>query len=254
VMMNDAMFEAMCESPQFIEELLQIILQNSKLHIIYDSVVTQKSIKNLKGRSVRLDAYVEGKEDIIFNIELQRADNCNHIKRVRYNASVITANNSETGDEFEHIQELCMVYITEKDFFKKGLTLYHVQNTILETGDVLDNGLKEIYVNTEVNDGSEIAEFMKLFHKKELDVNDQKKFPNTFEKFNNIKHDSTEVNHMCEKIESYAKKKAIYAVIAVLEEINMPQDQIKMKIMSRFNLSEEEANKYYEDFFSLVQS
>ena len=52
VVMDDAMFEAMCESSEFIEEMLQTILGNPDLRIIHDSVVAQKSIKNLKGRSV----------------------------------------------------------------------------------------------------------------------------------------------------------------------------------------------------------
>lgn len=259
VIMDDAMFEAMCESPEFVEELLQTVLENPKLRIKYDSVVPQKSIKNLKGRSVRLDAYIEG-ENTVFNVEIQCSDNCNHVKRVRYNASLITANNSETGDEFDNIQNLYVVYITKSDFFKKGLTVYHAQTTILETGDLVDNGLKEIYINTTQNDGSRIAKLMSLFEKKELDENDKEEFPNTYNKFFSLKHDRQEVNRMCEKIENYAKKyaekyaekKAIYSAIESYEECGLSQEMIINKIIKRFSLTEDEAKQYYDDVFETV--
>lgn len=168
VVMDDAMFEAMCESPEFIEEMLQTILGNPDLRIIYDSVAIQKSINNLKGISVRLDAHVLGEENKVFNIEIQCADNCNHVKQAKDNASVITANNYEPGVEFDNINPICVVYITQKDFLKKGLTVYHVQKIIQETQDVVD-GVTKIYVNTENNDGSKVAELMALFNKTELD-------------------------------------------------------------------------------------
>ena len=247
VVMDDAMFETMCESPEFIEEMLQTILGNPDLRIIYDSVVAQKSIKNLKGRSVRLDAYVSGEDDKVFNIEIQRADNCNHVKRVRYNASVITANNSEPGDEFDDIQTLCVVYITQKDFLKKGLTVYHVQNTIQETQDVVDNGLTEIYVNTENYDGSKVEDMMALFNKEELDDNDRKKFPCTYKKFHSIKHDKSEVNRMCEKIENYAEEREIKMCIIMCVKFNQSRDEIISEITQRFDLTEEEAEEYYDE-------
>lgn len=247
VVMDDAMFEAMCESPEFIEEMLQTILGNPDLRIIYDSVVAQKSIKNLKGRSVRLDAYVLGEEDKVFNIEIQCANNCNHVKRVRYNASVITANNSEPGDEFDDIQTLCVVYITQKDFLKKGLTVYHVQNTIQETQDVVDNGLTEIYVNTENNDGSKVADLMALFNKMELDDNDKKEFPNTYKKFHSIKHDKSEVDRMCEKIEKYANKQKIKEAIEIINEYEDTKEAVVKKVAKRFNLTEEETSNYYDE-------
>lgn len=248
VVMDDAMFEAMCESPEFIEEMLQTIFGNPDLRIIHDSVVAQKSIKNLKGRSVRLDAYVLGEEDKVFNIEIQCADNCNHVKRVRYNASVITANNSEPGDEFDDIQDLCVVYITQKDFLKKGLTMYHVQNTIQETHDVVDNGLTEIYVNTENNDGSKVAELMALFNKNELDDNDRKEFPCTYKKFQSLKHDKSEVNHMCEKIEEYAKEREIKRCIIMCIKFNQSREETISELIEEFNLTEEVAEEYYDEY------
>ena len=40
-------------------------------------------------------------------MEIQRSDRDNHAKRVRFNASVITAKESAPGEHFEDILELC---------------------------------------------------------------------------------------------------------------------------------------------------
>lgn len=251
VIMDDAMFEAMCQSPDFVQELLQVVLNEPKLRIKPDTLVAQKSVKNLRGRSIRMDAYVEGEDNRIFNIEVQKADNCNHVKRVRYNASVITAHGSEPGDDFDDVQTLCMIYLSEKDIFGKGRTVYHVQNMIKETKDVVDNGLVEIYINAEVNDGSKISALMGVFRKKELDDNDRDMFPKTYEKFNNLKHDKEEVSKMCDLIEKYANDHAVYKVIKVLAKRNVPKNEIVDEIVDQFNITKEDAESYYDDFFAV---
>ena len=250
--MDDAMFEVMCEDPYFVEEMLQIVMENKKLRIIQDSVVAQKSIKNLTGRSVRLDAYVEGSKDQVFNIEIQKSDNCNHVKRVRYNASMITVANSEPGDEFEYVQNLCVIYISNFDMFGKGLTTYHVRDTILETGDVVENGLSEIYVNTEVHDETDIFRLMELFTKRQLDAKDSDLFPYTYRMFDKIKNSEEGVKHMCEKIEAYANERRkenakIYSVICMESLNGMSKEDILKKIMHEFTLSEDEAKEYYSE-------
>ncbi len=250
VLMDDAMFESMCQSPEFVEELLQTILNDSKLHIKSETLMAQKSIRNLRGRSIRMDAYVEGQEGNAFNVEMQKSDNCNHVKRVRYNASLITAQRTEPGDTFEDVQSLCMIYISEKDIFHKQRTLYHVQNTIIETGDLVDNGLKEIYVNTEVQDNTRLAALMGLFHKKELDNLDKEMFPNTYTQFTRLKNDNREVARMCDKIQNYAKKEAIYSAIEIYdEEFALDRKEIISKIMKRFKITSQEAESYYDDVF-----
>ena len=97
------------EDPDACEELLQVVLENPLLRIKKETVSGQKSIRIIGKRSIRVDAYAEGNEHTVFNIEIQRADNENHVKRVRYNASVITVNRSEPGDLFEQVQELFVI-------------------------------------------------------------------------------------------------------------------------------------------------
>ena len=59
--------------------------------------------------------------------------------------------------------------------FQSGKTVYHIDRVVRETGEVQDNGLQEIYVNTKIDDGTDIAELMKIFTVS--DAYDFEKFP-----------------------------------------------------------------------------
>ena len=88
---------------------------------------------------------------------------------------------------------------------------------------------------------------MELFNKKELDDNDKKKFPETYKRFNSIKHDKKEVNRMCEKIDSYAREKETNMCISMCIKFNQSRDEIISELTQRFNLTEEDADKYYNE-------
>jgi len=102
------------------------------------------------------------------NIEVQRSDNDNHLKRARFNAASITVKASSPGDRFEEVIELYIVYISEFDFLNKNKTIYHVEKILRETGDVIDDGSHEIFVNTVIDDGTDVADLMACFTKKEV--------------------------------------------------------------------------------------
>ena len=119
---------------------------------------------------------------------------------------------------------------------------------IKETKDVVDNGLVEIYINAEVNDGSKISALMDVFRKKELDDNDRDMFPKTYEKFNNLKHDKEEVSKMCELIEKYARDKVIRGAIESMNDANVPKKKIIRIVVNRFHVTKEDAESYYNAF------
>ena len=155
---DDIMFRKLCENIAFVEEILRVILEDDKITVV--EVIPQDSIQNLRGRSVILDAYCKLGNGSYCNVEVQRSDNDDHFRRVRYHAACITANVVDPGEQFEQVDDLVVVYISEFDPFDEGRTVYHVRNMVEETGRAVLDGLREIYVNTKHNDGSEIAELM----------------------------------------------------------------------------------------------
>ena len=91
------------------------------------------------------------------------------------------------------------------DIFKKGKTTYHVDRTLRETKDVVDNGLYEVYVNTQIDDLSSTAALMKVF-KSTKPVQDER-FQRGCEKLREYKEGKGR-NTMCKLVEDYANMRA----------------------------------------------
>ena len=243
---SDVFFERLINDPGVCEEFLQTVLEMPRLRIKPETLVPQKSIKFIANRSVRVDAYIEDEADRSFNIEVQRANDCDHIRRARYNASAITVYKSEPGDEFKDVQEVYVVYLTEDDFLKERRTIYHAEMVIRETGTALDDGLHEIFVNTQSDDGSKIARLMSLFEKTE--VNDPE-FPNFTRRFNEVKNDREEGEAMCREVEAYAEKRAAKAAAeAAIRQVvqtglkyGASESKLETDLMVDHHLTEDEA-------------
>lgn len=172
---DDALFKKMAEDTDFCQKIIRTILNNPDLLIT--ELKNQDSVQNLQGRSVILDARCIDHLGNHITVEIQKSDNDDHQKRVRYNASCVTANITDPGSNFKNVPTLYTIYISANDFFGKGKTTYHIDRIIRETGDVVDNGFYEIYVNARIKDGSPTAELMNIFTKD--DAYDEKQFPAT---------------------------------------------------------------------------
>ena len=100
---DDVFFEVLAANPAVCQEILRVIMEDNLL--VVSDVIVQASEQNIYGRSVRLDALCTLGNGTKCNIEVQRSDNDDHLKRVRYNASMITAKESKTGTKFEEVLE-----------------------------------------------------------------------------------------------------------------------------------------------------
>ena len=195
--------------------------------------------RNLYGHSVRLDALCILGNGEKCNIEVQRSDNDDHLKRVRFNASSITVKESQVNDKFQDVAEVYVVYISEFDIFEKGRTIYHVENVIQETGDRVDDGLHRIFVNTACDDGTDIADLMSCF--KEKQVNNPK-FPIFTRRMNELKNEEGGLNIMCEvmlKYEKIAAKKERIEAIQNMIDLGLSED----KILTKYSKEEYEEAK-----------
>ena len=95
-LIDDVFFEVFAKDIPACQEILRTILVDENLTV--QDVIVQSSERNLYGRSVRLDALCILGSGIRCNIEVQRSDNDDHLKRARFNASSITVRESQTGD------------------------------------------------------------------------------------------------------------------------------------------------------------
>ena len=204
---DDLMFCKMAEHKEFCEEILRVILEDDGLTVV--EAIPQWQGKNLSGRSVVLDAKCVTGDGRQINIEVQKAYDDNHLKRARYNAAILTTNISKTGTKFEFIPDVCIVFISKFDIFEGGLPLYHIDKVVRETGQVIEDGLTEIFVNTVNYDGSKPARLMKLFTENDAYSNDE--FPVTSELKSRLKSSeggSRAMNEILEKLISDEKRES----------------------------------------------
>ena len=144
-----------------IELVLRIVLDMSDLNVL--DVRTQVFVENLLNRSVRLDVLATDSAGRKFNIEIQRADKGAGRKRARYNSSMMDANLMKKGEDFNNLPETYVVFITENDVMGKGIPLYQIERSILETGERFEDGTHILYVNGAYRDESPIGKLMHDF-------------------------------------------------------------------------------------------
>ena len=127
-LLDDDFMSKVFEDKKCAEFLLRIILNRDDLEVKKSN--SQYSIKNLQGRSVRLDILAVDKKNRAYNIEIQRNDKGAGVKRARYNSAVIDANVTEPGEKYEKLNETYVIFITENDVLERGLPIYHIDRVI----------------------------------------------------------------------------------------------------------------------------
>lgn len=246
-LIDDIFFEVFASDIPACQEILRVILEDAEL--IVNDVVVQSSERNLYGRSVRLDALCTLGNGSLCNIEIQRADNDNHLKRARFNAANITVKESETGTNFEKIKDVYIIYISEKDFFKGGFTTYHIDKVIRENGITVDDGLHEIFVNASVNDGSNIAELMQCFTQKNLN---NPKFRAVTRRFKELKETEGGLTTMCKLMDDIVNEEKQKEKEKVRIELltNMINNGYSKKDILNIGFTEDEYKKAEEELLT----
>ncbi len=140
VPIDDIMFRKMAEDDGFCQEILRVILNDSKLIVVRNQ--PQFPVTNLQGRSVILDAHCilgDGRE---VDIEVQKANDDNHQKRVRYNEKFpLTSAGKHRYRETEEGQQI-MCEIIEKlnsEAREEGINVVNALNLRLLSENRIDD-------------------------------------------------------------------------------------------------------------------
>lgn len=158
---DDFMTKCFEENVEATELVLRIIL--SKPDIKVNSMATQYNMKNLKGRSIRLDIYATDSVGKKYNIEVQKANIGAGAKRARYHSSLMDSNILPTGVYFDNLADTYVIFITENDVIGKNKPIYHIERYIRETEEYFGDGSHIIYVNASYKDESDLGKLMHDF-------------------------------------------------------------------------------------------
>lgn len=177
-----------------------------KKELTVKNTKTQYEIKNLQGRSARLDIYAVDSDGAQYDIEVQRRDSGAIPMRGRYNSSLLDANITEPGNNFENLPKTYVIFITENDYFKGGQELYEITRCVKNMGH-MDYGDESciIYVNGQNRDDTAIGHLMHDFfcknpHEMYYDV--------LSERTQYFKESKKGVDNMCKIMEDYAERRA----------------------------------------------
>lgn len=167
-LIDDIFMSKVFEDRACAEVLLRAILKKNDLKV--KNVNVQYDIKNLQGRSVRLDILAEDEIGKIYDIEVQRSNTGADAKRARYNSSLLDANITEPGDTYKKLAETYVIFITESDVFKAGKAVYHIDRVIRETKKIFEDEahiIHIIYVNSQKQNNTTLGRIMHDFYCKD---------------------------------------------------------------------------------------
>ena len=143
------------------QEVIRIFTGIPDLKIV--SLSTQVRLPRMVSHDAILDVVAEDSSGKIYNIEVQRADNLDHAKRVRYYGAMLDTACLEKGAGYEELPEVYVIYLSERDLWKAGKTVYTVEKKLSGTEIPYSDGIHIIFANAEANDGTEIARTMQYF-------------------------------------------------------------------------------------------
>ena len=244
-LLDDDFMTKVFEDISCAELLLRIILNDEGIRVL--EAHSQRGIKNLQGRSVKLDILAVDSHNRVFNVEVQRSDRGAGAKRARYNSALIDANVTEPGDQYEDLNETFVIFITENDVMKAGLPIYQIDRVVRETGKLFEDEEHIIYVNSQIKDETKLGRLMHDFS-----CTDAKDMYNKVlaDRVRYFKEDERGVEIMCREMEIMRNQ----AHEEGIEKGRIMQliKQVCVK-MQKFSSAEEVANDLVEQDVPLIQ-
>ncbi len=200
-LMDDIFFQKVAEDKEVCEEILQVILQKPGLKVV--DAQTQQFVRNIGAHSVILDLVCQDGDGSHINVEIQKSDDDDHVKRVRFNVSNIDTTFTEKGLDYGELPDVYVLFLSRFDVFKEGKTIYHLGMSIQETGTPVSDGIHRIFANCAVNDGSEIAELMQYFKKT---AGENRKFPKLSNRVKYFRESQKGADTMSQMFEEYVQE------------------------------------------------
>ena len=223
------------------ELVLRIIMDKADLKV--KETRTQYVIKNLQGRSIRLDIDAVDSAGKEYDIEIQRIDKGAGIKRARYNSSLLDANVLLSGEETDKLPETYVIFITENDVLGRNKPIYHIQRTILETDELFEDGSHILYVNGAYKDNSPLGLLMQDFACKNPENMHYKILADRVRYF---KEDEKGVRAMCKAVEELCREEKHEAMMDAAKRLLEDGTLTVEKIAECVGLTVEEVKELTE--------
>ncbi|MEI3176038.1 MAG: Rpn family recombination-promoting nuclease/putative transposase [Lachnospiraceae bacterium] len=195
-LMSDILIRNVLKDERCTEYILQVILGDKELTVVDQKI--QADYKNLHGRSAVLDCIARDRNGRVFNVEIQQDDAGAQPKRARYHLGLVDTNVLNTGEFFDQLPEIYIVFITQKDVLGYGLPLSHIDRMIKENGKCFCDESHFIYIDSSKHEDTELGRLMKDFHCKDVSEMQDSVLA---ERVRELKETAKGVNYMCREME-----------------------------------------------------
>ena len=182
------------------QDVLRIMTGMDELIVL--RVEPQRSFRNMYGHSSISDVWAEDAAYNQYNLEIQIAENEDHLRRPRFIQSRIDSRCLSTGMEYGELPELYLIFITEKDFLGTNEGSFEIVHRIEGLGCQVDDGVHEIYANLEkpVDDDTKQRLLKYIKDTNNLEISTEG-FENLAKRVNDLKSEEGGLRYMCSVME-----------------------------------------------------
>ena len=254
---DDFMFcKVLSTDLQLTKELLELLLgvKIKKINL----AEAQKAIElEADARGIRLDVYAKDEQETVYDIEMQTVLMENLPRRARYYQGMIDLNSIERGARFKELKKSYVIFICMGDPFLANLPIYTFENRCIEAPDLrLGDDTWKVFLNAQglrSNVTREMCCFLNYIKNGIPNDPFTKRINDAVERARTHKEWRLEYmtlmmrdQEMMDKgREEGVKEGEIIGVVKIChEEFHLSMEEIVQRIMTRFSLSQDEAEEY----------
>jgi len=255
---DDFMFcKIMVTHPELCKELLELIL-NVKIRKIEFPESQKVMEETYDGRGIRLDVYIKDDNNTIYDLEMQTTKKRDLPKRTRYYQGMIDINLIGRNAKFRELKKSYVIFICTSDPFKIGLPVYTFENICIQEPSLsLGDDAYKVIINADGNReglSEEMSDFLDFLQGKENNGKLSEKLEKAVSEaiqdgIWKEEYDMTWKMKLNEEREDAAIEERISAAF----EYGVSEVEILQTLMSKFQLSEEEARERLEEYKSSLQ-
>ena len=157
-LMDRFLFSEVIESAEAYKIILEIILER-EINFKGEPVAENEKRKELLGKRARLDVCAIGDDDRVYNAEVQKENQNNLHKRMRYYGALMTSKLLPEGTiDYNRLSDLCMIVIAGFDMGGEGKYRYTVRRMYEGYPDKeVYDGEVILYLNTKGKDTAGVS-------------------------------------------------------------------------------------------------
>ena len=273
------LFDEVLEDPQIHQEILSIIF--GKEIPLLENNETEKELRvSPLLRTIRMDVFSMDEESTIYNTEMQQQKKTDLAKRSRYYQAMVDTSLLEPGvPDYNRLNATYIIMILPFDLFGYGKYMYTFRARCDEVSECcLEDGAVRIFLNTQGSNKEEVSEeLVEFLHYVERTTDDtaqcvtSERIKRIHRRVQKVKiSEEAGVRYMQAWEEKYYDRqeareeglaegltqgleKGIRAMVLFCKEENFEKKRTLEKLQSCFDISQEDAEKYYVQF-SLEES